>query len=110
MRFDKSLFSGSEYVSYNGRFVARFKYNRGARGGFLTFLAKNFTVEEYFARLDAGELPLKILESKGYLLPFIKKVLKKAGYPTTPDGAHRYIKDQVEAQAAMRALDEALAS
>jgi hypothetical protein len=50
------------------RFVARFKYGRGSKARFLTFLIKNFTVEEYFARLeDGGEAPALILESKGYV-------------------------------------------
>ena len=68
--------------NYRGKFVARFKYQRGAAGTFQTFLIKNFTVEEYFDRLTAGEAPLTILESKGYILPPIKR----RGYPVTPEG------------------------
>jgi hypothetical protein len=68
--FIKTEFSGSEVVSYGGKFVARFK--RGGKASFLTFLTKNFTVEEYFGRLAAGELPLRIVESKGYILPRLK--------------------------------------
>ncbi len=50
---------------YEGRkFVARFKYARS--GSFKAFLIKNFTVEEYFAQLDAGVAPLRIVEEKGY--------------------------------------------
>jgi hypothetical protein len=67
------------------RFVARFKYGAGI-GSFATCLRKNFTVEEYFARMDAGESPLPIAQSKGYLLPHIKKWIKKAGYPVTMAG------------------------
>jgi hypothetical protein len=55
--FIKDNFYGSEYVDYNidgkSKFVARFKYKRGSKGSFITFLIKNFTVEEYFGRLDA---------------------------------------------------------
>jgi hypothetical protein len=93
-KFIKSEFSGSEYVNYGGKFVARFK--RGGKATFLTFLAKNFTVEEYFGRLEAGEAPLKILESKGYLLPHIKKLLKEVGYEVSVVGFKQYIEDQVD--------------
>lgn len=92
--FIKTEFSGSECVNYRGKFVARFK--RGGKASFLTFLVKNFTVEEYFGRLDAGESPLKILESKGYLLPHIKKLLKEIGYEVSVVGFQQYIEDQLE--------------
>ena len=67
------------------KFVARFKYGGGI-GSFATCLRKKFTVEEYFARMDAGESPLPIAQSKGYLLPHIKKWIKQAGYPVTKAG------------------------
>ena len=92
--FIKTEFSGSECVNYGGKFVARFK--RGGKASFLTFLVKNFTVEEYFGRLDAGESPLKILESRGYLLPHIKKLLKEIGYEVSVVGLQQYIEDQLE--------------
>ena len=99
-KFTKDSFSGTEYVNYtmpNGtsKFVARFKYVRGNRSGFLTFLTKNFTVEEYFARLDGGESPLPILQSKGYMQPHIKKHLKELGYPVTPAGFEQLVQDNV---------------
>jgi len=93
-KFIKTKFSGSEYINYGGKFVARFK--RGGKATFLTFLVKNFTVEEYFDRLEAGETPLKILESKGYLLPHIKKLLKATGYEVSVAGFKQYIEYQVE--------------
>ena len=92
--FIKTEFSGSECVNYGGKFVARFK--RGGKASFLTFLVKNFTVEEYFGRLAAGESPLKILEAKGYLLPHIKKILKGAGYEVSVAGFKQYIEDQID--------------
>jgi hypothetical protein len=92
-KFVKSEFTPGEYAAYGGKFVARFK--RGGRGSFLTFLCKNFTVEEYFSRLDAGEMPLKILESKGYILPHIKKYLKEGGYPVTPEGYQNFLAARV---------------
>lgn len=85
------------YLTFNRKFVARFKYGRGDRGTFQTFLIKNFTVEEYFSRLEAGEAPLKIVESKGYILPHIKKWLKEGGYTVDRAGYDRYIKDRVAA-------------
>ena len=77
-------------------FVARFKY-RSPAGSFMTILRKKFTVEEYFTRLDAGETPIDIAESKGYLQPHIKRELKRKGYPITKAGFNRLIKDQVAA-------------
>lgn len=79
---------------YRGKFVARFKYQRGASGTFQAFLIKNFTVEEYFTLLVRGMAPLTILESKGYILPHIKKWLKEGGYPVTPEGREQFSKDQ----------------
>ena len=75
------------YLTYQGKFVSRHKYNGAAEAGtFRTFLIKHFTVSEYFVRRDAGESPLPILESKGYIQPHIKKWLKEAGYPVTREG------------------------
>ena len=85
------------YVEYTGpgrnSFVARFKF--GSPGTFMTLLRKKFTVEEYFARIDAGETPLDIAESKGYIMPHIKKWLKQGGYPVTQAGYKMFIADQV---------------
>ena len=71
-------------VDGENRFVARFKM--GGMVAFKKFLRENFTVEEYFARIDAGENPTPILESKGYIPSHIKARLRKAGYPTTAAG------------------------
>ena len=79
------FYSPSGRLGTDNKFIARFKRVAGA-GSFMTCLRKNFTVEEYFGRLDAGESPLPIAESKGYILPHIKKWIKKAGYPVTPAG------------------------
>lgn len=95
-KFIKERFTGTEYVSYGDRFVARFK--RGGRGPFLSFLAKNFTVEEYFALLDSGLAPLQALETRGYLQPHIKKMLRESGYPLTLAGRRQLIQDQIAAR------------
>jgi hypothetical protein len=60
----------------NNEFVARFKYVKFA-GAFKNFLIKNFTTDEYFSRYKAGESPLDILESKGFVTPQAKKLCKK---------------------------------
>ena len=65
------------------------------QGTFITFLIKNFTVEEYFSRMKAGESPLDILESKGYLAGSVKRNLKLVGYEPTVAGRDAYLKDQV---------------
>ena len=62
-KFSKYGFSGTEYITYytpdhvDRKFVARFKYAKGSKASFLTFLTKNFTVDEYFGRLAKGESP-----------------------------------------------------
>lgn len=101
-----SFYIGGGYVNYGleRRFVARFKYRAGDARSFIAFLIKNFTVEEYFARMDADEAPLKILESKGYLLPHIKRWLKERGLPQTIAGRDEMIR-QNAARAAQRQLD-----
>jgi hypothetical protein len=75
------------------KFVARFR--TAGVGSFATCLRKNFTVEEYFARLDAGEGPLPIAKSKGYLLPHIKKELKRRGFPLTKAGFELMITEDI---------------
>lgn len=96
-KFVKEMFCGTEYVEYRTgtevKFVARFK--RGGRGPFITFLIKNFTVEEYFSRLDGGEAPLMILESKGYIQSHIKRWLKEGGYAVNQAGYAKFRADQL---------------
>jgi hypothetical protein len=65
------------WLTYEGRFVVRFKHQPRSAPSFRSFLAGNFTVEEFFGRLDGGELPLRILESKGYIQPRERKLLRK---------------------------------
>ena len=66
------------YLHYNTgterKFVARFKH-RGpvTKAKFLSTLIKNYTVEEYFARLGGaynprGEAPLQIFQNDGLLV------------------------------------------
>ena len=103
-KFVRDSFRNSNgYITYNDKFVARFKYKRDGAGSFVTFLIKNFTVEEYFDAYDAGIAPLKIVESKGYLLPHIKRWLKEFGYPVSQAGYKQYLNDrrfQIRTQAA----------
>ena len=74
------------------KFIARFKYQKREIGPFVTFLRKNFTPGEYFARMEAGESPAAILESYGYFYasPALKRELKKGGYPVTKEGWKEY--------------------
>ena len=65
------------------RFIARHKHMRRDQLGFKSFLKKNFTVEEYFARIDAGEAPLDILKSKGYM-PAHADMRRALGLPQAP--------------------------
>ena len=103
-----NLIKSNEYVMYvtpdnpRGQFVARFKRNKGAMGTFMTHLRKNWTVEDYFAKYDAGLAPLEIVELTGYISPHIKKWLKEAGYPVTPTGRDAWVAAQVDAWKARR--------
>jgi flavodoxin len=88
-KFDKSQFTyDGMYLTYQGKFVARFK--RGGKQEFLNFLVKNFSVDEYFAKLS-GSTPIQVLETKGYVAPKVKKLLKIAGYPQTQAGFDAYL-------------------
>jgi len=55
------------YLTYKGRFVARFKYQGKwspmTPGIFKRALIKNYSVEEYFSRYEKGEAPIMILEN-----------------------------------------------
>jgi hypothetical protein len=77
--FVKEKFEVSgHYLSYEGKFVGRFKHDTAAAiSSFRTFLIRHFTVEEYFDRLEKKESPLPIVEDKGYLLPHIRRWLRK---------------------------------
>lgn len=59
---------GGGYLSYDNRFVARFKYNRAMYPMFKTFLLQNFTPDEYFAEMDKGVSPLQALQNKGFTI------------------------------------------
>ena len=102
-RFTKeNLIIEGKYLTYasvggtykDRKFVARFR--TAGVGSFATCLRKNFTVEEYFTRYDAGEGPLPIAQSKGYLLPHIKRWLKKDGYPVNTAGYNAWVKNRME--------------
>lgn len=80
-KFDKAQFDcHGGYLTYGPerKFVARSKYRATDLASIRSFLIKHFSVEEYFARHAAGEAPLTILESKGYLLPHIRRWLKSS--------------------------------
>lgn len=86
MKFDRANFQKSgDYLTYNGKFVARFKYNKKS-SDFKAFLIKNFTEEEYFTRLANKEAPLEILLSKGFVPDFVKQRLVLAGFSPSPEG------------------------
>ena len=88
MKFERKYFEISgEWVHYNGKFVGRFRSGSGGSRSFITFLIKNFTVEEYFNRLnDKNMAPLLVLQEKGYISPNVRKALKSYGLPATEEG------------------------
>lgn len=107
-KFKKELFTfdglflmyRSQADSIANNFVARFKHVKD-QNSVKKFLIENFTVEEYFDRLNKNEAPLQILRSKGYLQPHIKKWLKEGGYTVDTDGYDKFVKDQ-----SLRALNK----
>lgn len=50
------------------KFIARFKH-RGpvTKAKFLKSLKKNYTVEDYFAKMETGKAPLQIFQDDGHL-------------------------------------------
>lgn len=58
-------------------FIARFKYGRKPYKTWINFLVKNFTVEEYLAKIDLQNpnrvAPLHALETKGFISPNRKR-------------------------------------
>tara|TARA_R110002073_G_scaffold91121_1_gene214654 strand:- start:236 stop:577 length:342 start_codon:yes stop_codon:yes gene_type:complete len=74
-------------------FIARFKYSTGGMSAFKKFLCDNFTIEEYLDLLDSGLAPITALETKGYMSPAIKKMLKEQGYPQTQEGQTQMLKE-----------------
>jgi hypothetical protein len=99
-KFVKEKFNwDGEYLTYgemypDRRFVARFKRNKRDRTGFISFLIKNFKVEEYFFQYDSGNTPVGILEEKGYVSATVKKLLKEAGFPQNSEGRVLYLAQQ----------------
>lgn len=95
--WDKALLvNTTEYVHYNGQFVARFKYRpRGLKPSFMKFLKANFTPAEYFGLRAQNKTPVDILESKGWIAPHVKEMVEKAGFPGTPEGRNAFIKQRV---------------
>lgn len=90
-KFEKSKFvSAGGYLSYDGKFVARFKYNRRDLAGFKSFLSKNFLVEEYF-ELTKTLAPLQALETKGYVSKTVQNALTRLGYEPTQAGFNAYL-------------------
>jgi hypothetical protein len=61
------------YLHYNTgterKFVARFKH-RGpvTKAKFLSTLIKHYSVEDYFAKMNAGAAPLQVLMNDGILV------------------------------------------
>lgn len=88
-KFSKeNLNDANGWLSYGPerKFVANFTKRGSGKSDFISFLIKNYTVEEYFSLLNVGMAPLMIVQEKGYILPHIKKWLKKRGLPQTQAG------------------------
>ena len=92
--WNKQLFGISgDYLHYDGQFVARFKYSKD-HGSFIKFLTRNFTVEEYFARMKS-ESPLEILMSKGYVPSHVQRFLTRMGFTPDTKGMDEYLQKKV---------------
>lgn len=93
--FNKLMFQYfGDVLTYEDKFVARFKYGTRDKDRFINFLSKHFTVDEYFELLKSMP-PVKVLETKGYISSTVRKVLRDAGYPLTLEGREQYIKDNI---------------
>jgi hypothetical protein len=67
--FNKNNFNFARgYLTYNGRFVARFKYRNAplTAGRMKQILVKNFTPSEYFKEIEEeGKTPGQVLKDRG---------------------------------------------
>lgn len=98
--WDKNFFHYSGgYLTYNAKFVARFKYLRKSMGDFKKFLVANFSPDEYFGLLENGELPLPILQTKGYVQPHIREELERQGYAVNLEGFRQMMRDSAQRRA-----------
>ncbi len=92
----ENFINDGDYVHYvhegERHFIGRFKY--GSRRSFVTFLMKNFTVEEYIEEMQKTGAPLLILMEKGYVSDNIKKVLKRLGLPQTKEAYEAYLTEK----------------
>ena len=80
-KFERESFEFfGDTLTYKGRFVARFKYNKSGLAGWISFMIKNISVEEYFDAYEAGNAPLQIMNAFGYVSPNIKKAIKMGSY------------------------------
>ena len=101
---DKNIIKDGPYLHYrpeggtyrDEKFIARHKHMRRNQRGFKSFLKKHFTVEEFFARMEAGESPLAILQSKGYIPAHIKRWMREGGFPITAEGHAAWKADYME--------------
>lgn len=84
--------------------MAKFKYRPENAPDFISFLVANFTVEEFFGRIDAGESVDSIAESKGYLSPHVRRELEEAGLPTTLVGRDEHRRLQAQDRDASKPL------
>ena len=106
-RFTKEnlIKTGGGFVEYrptgwagqpDNRFVARFRRGMGGPAGFMAHLRKNWTVEDYFARLDAGLSPLAIVLLTGFVPNNMKRFLKEKGYTPNIAGYNKWKMDRDE--------------
>jgi hypothetical protein len=93
---NENLIDSNGWLSYGPerKFVANFSKRGGGKATFIKFLIKNFTVEEYFEMYNSGMAPLRIVQTKGYLLPHIKTWLKRDGYEVSKAGFDKYVSDK----------------
>jgi len=88
--WQKDLFSyHGGYLTYDRKFVARFKYGKGY-GEFKRFLVKHFTPSEYFNLIqDCNMSPGDALKSKGFMTKMQKERCAKWGLEATEENAYR---------------------
>lgn len=88
----ENLFQEGEYLTLSRsrnerKVIARFKYGaKTSIPSFRKFLIDFFQIEEYLDRIADGEMPLHIVQSKGYLTLHIRQWLKRDGFPQTTEG------------------------
>ena len=98
------------WITYGGKFVARCRAGSAAAKHFASFMAANFTPDEYFGLMESQMpganrtmAPLEVLQTKGYISWTVRRALRAEGLPATAEGVEELRRRSMAAINAARA-------